>query len=125
MQSVMGFTTGQKERGVFALLRRQVETMHGGGGVVDYWIIGLSRLDFYRHVELFRLRINTSLHYSITSSTPFPHWNRFFALSKKFWLIGLSLPLHRSLNSWSLAFCADERWVGTSTLMRTCKSPWP
>src|ERR1041385_2095858 len=47
------------------------------------------------------------LHHSKTPRLrhgPFLHWNRFLAFSKKLWLIGLSLPLHRSANSCSLAF---------------------
>jgi len=91
--------------------------MHGGGGVVevvDYWIIGLSRFGLLSHVELFGL---VSTHHSITPylQHSIPSLEQIFRfIEKGFGLIGLSLPCTRSLNSWSLAFCADERWSATS-----------
>ena len=53
------------------------------------------------------------------------HWKNFLAFSKKRWVAGLSLPLHNSANSMSFAFCAAARWVGTSILTRTWRSPRP
>ena len=49
----------------------------------------------------------------------------FLAFSKKLSRIGLTLGSQRSANSLSLAFCAALSFVGTSTVTRTCKSPWP
>ena len=51
--------------------------------------------------------------------------NKLLAFSKKLLLIGFTLSSQDSANSSSLAFCALVKCVGTSTVMRTCKSPCP
>src|SRR5436190_9155722 len=95
---VMGFAAGQEKRRFLAFFRRKIEARHEVSSV-------RKRARFGRLAE--------------------GHWKRFLAFSKKLWLIGLSFPLQSSANSWSFAFCAADKCVGTSTLMRTCKSPKP
>src|SRR5207249_7075609 len=69
---------------------------------------------------LFR-RQKESVHERLTAA----YRNKFRALAKNPRLIGFTFSSHSSANSCSLAFCAAFRCVGTSTVTRTCKSPWP
>ncbi len=109
--SVMRLGAGEEERRTFALLRRQIEAMHSIKVVAaEVTRLTLRAVIFQERLEPRYLGC---------------YWNRFLALSKKLWLRGLSFPLQSSANSWSLVFWAGVRCVGTSTFIRTCKSPCP
>ena len=121
MPRMMRLATGQEEGRFLALLGWQIETMHQdwSHGVVECWVAGAE--------ESIRACLGSlaAPQYSITPSFHGVQWNRFFAFSKKPWLMGLSLPLQSAANSSSFAFWPGDRRVGTSTLTRTCKSPRP
>ena len=57
--------------------------------------------------------------------SPHAHVKSFFAFSKKLSRNGFTLASHKSANSFNFAFCSALSLVGTSTVTRTCKSPWP
>jgi hypothetical protein len=121
MPGMMRLAARQEQSRFLALLGWQIETMHGewGDWVLECWEAGAG-------MPLRGLCGRLAApQYSMTPCFRCVQWNRFFAFSKKPWLKGLSLPLQSAANSSSFAFWSDDRWVGTSTSTRTCKSPRP